>query len=159
MELITIEQARAHSKTDGVDDEVLTIAANAAERVCAQLANRALFPSAEAMDAAIAAVSDEMAAAFTSHANALDAAASLDEENKTIAVMRADAALQAARNKATNIIHGIIVDDDIIAAILLVTGHFYRNREEVVSGANAKVDSIPLGAERIMRWYRRVGEL
>lgn len=159
MNIITIEQARAHCKTDAVDDDMLTIYANAAEKACANLANRALFVDQAALDAAILAVPAAMSAAFAAHASAVEAAASLPEEERDIAESVAAQKLFAVRMTQSNIIYGIPVDADIIAAILLTTAHFYRNREEVVVGSNAAVNQLPIGAERIMRWYRRVGAL
>lgn len=156
MNIITIEQAREHCKTDAVDDEMLTIYANAAEAACAQLANRALFVDQAALEAAVAAVSPTMTAAFAAHKTALDAAASLDEFNREWAEDEANQTLMAARVRASHIIAGKVADDDIIAAILLTTGHFYRNREE---NGTTKFDEVPMGAARIMRWHRRVGTL
>ena len=159
MKFITIEQAREHCKTDGVDDEMLTIYANAAEKACAQLANRDLFLDQAELDAAIAGVPASMAAAFTAYNDAINAAGSLDADNKAYAEQQASSVLLQARVRANNIINGIPVNDDIIAAILLTTAHFYRNREEVVAGAQANVNQLPMGAERIMGWYRWTGSL
>lgn len=156
MNIITIEQARAHCKTDAQDDEVLTLCANAAERACANLANRGLFVDQAALDTAINGLSATMSAAFTAHANAMEAAASLPEDDRDLAERIAEQRLRNAQLAAGNAIHGIVADDDIIAAILLTTGHFYRNREEV---GTAKFEQLPMGAERIMRWYRRAGSL
>lgn len=159
MNIITIEQAREHCKTDGVDDELLTLYANAAEAACAQLANRALFVDQAALEAAVAEVSTSMSAAFTAHKTAMDAAASLDLDNREWAEGKAHSDLIAARVRASNIVSGIVADGDIIAAILLTTGHFYRNREEVVVGQGGKPEQVPMAAQRIMAWYRRVGTL
>lgn len=159
MDIITITQARDHCKTDAVDDVMLIVYANAAEKVCAQLANRALFVTQAALTTAIDTVPTTMTAAFTAHTNAMTAAASLDENNRLFAEDKAAAALRSARVAASNIVHGIVADNDIIAAILLTTGHFYRNREEVVVGQAGRPEQVPMAAERIMRWHRRVGTL
>ena len=139
---------------------MLTIYANAAEKACANFANRALFVDQAALDAAIQAVPAAMSAAFIAHKSAVEAAASIaDEDERDIAESIAHQKLFAARVAQSNIIYGIAVDEDIIAAILLTTGHFYRNREEVVVGSDSAVNQLPIGAERIMKWYRRVGSL
>lgn len=41
---------------------------------------------------------------------------------------------------------------DIWQAVYLIVGHWYANREEVVTGTIAT--SLPLGAERLL-WYRK----
>lgn len=48
----------------------------------------------------------------------------------------------------------MVVNDAIRAAILLITGHLYRNREEVITGTITA--QIPMGAHSLM-WPYRVG--
>jgi hypothetical protein len=56
-------------------------------------------------------------------------------------------------------IHGIVVDGTIRAAILMVLGHFYRNRQEVVVAQYSGATQIPAGAKRILEPYLWIGDL
>lgn len=53
MELVTIEQARTHCRTDMHDDELLQLYGDAAEGAAQQFLNRRVFPDAATMDAAV----------------------------------------------------------------------------------------------------------
>jgi len=56
MSFITLEEAKAHLRVDGSDEDTLIAAAlNAAERYCVTYLNRGVYVSQEALDAAIAA--------------------------------------------------------------------------------------------------------
>ena len=49
---------------------------------------------------------------------------------------------------------GIIVNGVIVAAILLICGHLYANREEVLSGVT--VTQLPVGARELLRPHRLI---
>ena len=49
------------------------------------------------------------------------------------------------------------VPDDIKAAIKLLLGHFYENREQVISGSYLKVVELPIGVDQLMRPYHGNG--
>lgn len=53
MELITIEQARAHCRTDSDDDTTLELYGSASEGAAQQFLNRRVFPDADSMAAAV----------------------------------------------------------------------------------------------------------
>lgn len=159
MKLLTIEQARAHCRADANDDLLLTIYVNAAEAAVEGLANRKIFATPEERVAAIADLPTVMAEAYTAHIAALNAAASLPTtEDKELAVDIADAALNAAKSDKNRTLHSIVVNDDILSAVLLLTGHFYRNREENVTGQGEVAQPLVMGAENLMYRYRYVGE-
>lgn len=50
----------------------------------------------------------------------------------------------------------MVVNDAIKAAILLILGHLWRNREDVVTGQGAAAVQLPLGA-RTLLFPHRVG--
>ncbi|WP_036114480.1 MULTISPECIES: head-tail connector protein [Luteibacter] len=50
----------------------------------------------------------------------------------------------------------MVVNDAIKAAVLLIFGHLYRNREDVITGASAAAVVIPMGS-RTLLWPHRVG--
>ncbi len=50
----------------------------------------------------------------------------------------------------------MVVNDAIKAAILLIFGHLYRNREDVITGASAAAVVVPLGSRSLL-WPHRTG--
>lgn len=53
MQLITLEQARAHCRVDGTaDDDMLTLYGDAAEEAARQLLNRNIYPDQASLEAA-----------------------------------------------------------------------------------------------------------
>lgn len=53
MDLVTIEQLRAHCRAEPEDDTLLTVYADAAEQAAQDFLNRKVYPDAEAMAAAV----------------------------------------------------------------------------------------------------------
>jgi hypothetical protein len=158
MKMITIDQARQHCKADGDDDGVLEIYADAAESLCAQLANRNLYKTAAELLAAIAGVPTAMTTAYANYdAAVVIANASDDDRIRTMMLANAQLALNNATISAERTLHGITAEDfpDIISAVLMTTGHFYRTRENVVSGQGAAAIEVPMSAREVMtnlRW-------
>jgi predicted HD phosphohydrolase len=48
----------------------------------------------------------------------------------------------------------MVVNDLIKAAVLLIAGHLYRNREDVISGQTAAAVQLPLGSRALLQPYR-----
>lgn len=110
MDLVTIEQLRAHCRAESEDDALLTVYGEAAEQAAADFLNRRVYADADALAAAV-----------------LDGSAGDDP---------------------------IVVNDAIRAAVLLLAGHLYRNREDVITGTIAT--KMPMGAHTLL-WPHRVG--
>jgi hypothetical protein len=169
MRLITIDEARDHCKADGDDDEQLAVYANAAEAMCARLANRSLFATTEDLNAAVATVATRMAAAYSTYDAAI-AAADEQDDDRIISMMKAQA--QVALNNATlaceNDLHGLAIDaagdeagipgnDAIKGAILFLTAHYYSTRPAVITGQSAAAVEVPQSTADIMALYRWIG--
>lgn len=158
MKLITLDQARDHCKADGDDDGLIAVYADAAESACARIANRNLYADATGLAAAIAAVPTAMATAYTDYDAAVAAANSADDDRiRTMMLANAQIALDRATVEAENVLHGITAEEypDIISAVLMTVGHFYRNRENVVGGQGASAIEVPMSARNVMtelRW-------
>lgn len=159
MKLITIAQARDHCKADGADDDaMLTVYADAAEAICARLANRSLFATQAELDAAVAGVAATMATAYANYDAAVEVANGQDDTRiQTMQLAQAQWALDKATVDAEAIIHGIVADADVIDAVLLTTGHLYRNRENVATGTGAAAVEVPMTAQNIMANRRWIG--
>lgn len=163
MKLITIEQARSQVKADGDDDDQLTVYCDAAEAVCARLANRSLFATTAEMEAAISAIPAKMTAAYAAYDTSLAAAIAMDD-NRLIGMHTAlaDEALLRVTNSAEADLHGLSLEalgnlgKDIPLAVLMTVAHFYRNRENVISGQGASAIEVPMSAQYVMynhRWH------
>jgi hypothetical protein len=158
MVLVTLEELLEHCKQDaGVDDAELTRCGNAAEKMAAQFTNRDIFPDQTAFDAALDGVSSSMAAAHVAYDAAIAAADALsDSRDQAYATERAKKDLRAVTARNSRILSGMIVNDAIKAAILLIAAHLYRNREEVAVGATVATVQIPMGAARILDSYEAI---
>lgn len=151
--LVTIEQARAHCRADSLDTTV-DLYLSAAVSTAAQWLNRRLFNDSTDLAAAIAAVPAELAAAQAAYDAALEAAALLEGESACAAKEAACNELRMARYRADETYRGVVANDQINAAILLITGHLFNNRESVITGTIATV--LPQGAHALL-WPFRVG--
>jgi hypothetical protein len=112
VELVTIEQARAHCRADPEDDALLEVYGAAAEESAQNFLNRRVFKDEDSMAQAV-----------------LDNVAG-DEP--------------------------MVVTPVVVAAVLLILGHLYRNREEVVIGDSAAAAQLPVGATSLL-WPHRIG--
>lgn len=62
------------------------------------------------------------------------------------------AALDEAITAGTAGTHPIVINDAIKAAMLLILGHLYANREDVVVGVSA--NALPMGSRSLLDLYR-----
>jgi hypothetical protein len=160
MNLVTIEEARAHCKSDPADDAMLTLYVNAAEAACSKHANRNIYADQAGLDAGLAALPTDIAAANAAYDTAIAAAASLTAGNKLFAEEAAAFNLRQATARAQYTLAGMVLTDDVKAAVLLTAGHFYANREEVIAGPAAAAVQLPFAAATIMdRYYHYAGML
>ena len=164
MELLTIDQLRTHCKADGDDDEVLIIYGNGAESACAQLANRYLFADADTLAAAKTAAVAAYQAGWTAYDAAVIAAESAsDVRVKDVLIENARWELQRLQNEMEKTVNGLVASDevnqDILDAVLLIAGHWYENRSEVVIGQGAAAVALPMAAQNIMALKRYQGRL
>lgn len=155
MKYLTIDQVRAHCKSDSADDEAIEQYADAAEAAFVQMVNRDLFLDADERTVALAALPAAMAAAQTAYDDAMDAAALLDCDARDFAESMACAALTEAKVAASKTIHGTLIDADMIGAMLQLTAHYWANRQSVSVGQGAAAVEVPFATQSIAdrrRW-------
>jgi hypothetical protein len=156
----TLAVARQHCKADSADDTVLQIYLDAAIAEAARHCNRNIYADKTTLDTEVAGVAAAMVTANAAYATALaDADAITIAADKQVAIELAYNDLQKAQVANYAISQGIVATNDINAAILLIVGHLYRSREEVVTGQGAAAVQLPLGAGSILDRYRLVGLL
>jgi hypothetical protein len=158
MRFITLDQAKEHCKAESCDDNVLAIYIDSAERECEKLANRRIFKNATERSDAIAAIPAAITAASTAYDAAIVAADALtDEKVKAFAKAIAEVEYDKVKFEQMDVMDGIVIEKNIINAMLLLIGHWYRNREETIIGQTAV--EIPSGTQSIMYKYRKVSNL
>jgi hypothetical protein len=159
MELVTLEQARIHCKADGEDDDLLQIYLEGAQIDAVVSLNRDVFPSQQALDAAIAAIPAAMVSAREARDEALaDAQTLMDYDDRVEAIRLATDTYQLQRIKWYQTRNGIVIDDHIRGAILMTVQHSYQNRSNVVAGASAAATVVPQSAMWIYEKRRYMGE-
>ncbi len=153
MTLLTLATAKAHLRADSDDEDALIqLWLTAAEVAAMEYLNRNVYVDGTALTAAKAAVAGSLSAATSAYDAAVQAAnllPSLVERN--IALHSAEQAYLAAQNSARETYNGIVINDLISAAILLIVGHLYENRQEAQPGT---VTQIPMGAHHLLQPFR-----
>lgn len=154
MSFVTLAEAKAHLRVYGNDDDAMIgIYIAAAEKSAVAIVDRGVYADDAAKEAAIDAAPGALADATVAYAASITAAHELaDACDKAAAIKAANASYiraQVAFRKATD---GIVADDIIKAATLLIIGHLYENREDVVAGQ--ALSKLPNGAEWLLNAYK-----
>lgn len=130
MPLVTPEQVRAQVRGEPADDTMLALYSSAAERSVQQFLNRKVYENADALVAGQAAASALAASSWTVYQDALSAASTApDYVARTAAERQAKATYEMAQAEVMEAQRGMVIEDDIRIAILLLVGHMFRNRE------------------------------
>lgn len=151
MPIVPIERLREHCKTDGDDDDMLAFYGAAAERNVAAALNRPVFADQADWDTAILDIPTKMADAQAAYDAAVLALGADDLEGHNYAYYRRE----SVRRAQHAILDGIIANEDIENAILLIAGHLYRNREANVVGVS--VSALPYGIDALLGYHRKLG--
>lgn len=154
MTFVTLPEAKLHLRVDGTDEDALIgLYINAAEQSAVSLLDRGVYVDGTALTAAKEAAPGELDTAIAAYEAAMTAAEDLTDETAISAVIQA-AGNDLLRAKVTyrQTMDGIVVNDQIKAAVLLTVGHLYANREDVVAGAS--VAALPNGADYLLQPYK-----
>ncbi|HEY8355633.1 MAG TPA: head-tail connector protein [Methylophilaceae bacterium] len=154
--MIDLVLARQHLKIDEDDtteDALVTQYIKSAVSACEAYCNRKFYATQGELDAdyiVAKAKLDEVLAARDAELEGVT-----DCEKRSIIIDYYNSRRAACLRR----IHGIVVDDTILAAILMMLGHFYRNRQEVVVAQYSGATQLPAGAKRILEPYVWIGDL
>ena len=150
----TLENAKLHLRVDGTDEDALIgLYINAAEQSAVSLLDRGVYADGTALGAARAAAPAELAAATATYTEAIAAAQALtDATEQAAATQAAEYAYLRAQVAYRQTMDGIVVNDVIKSAVLLIVGHLYAHREDVVAGVS--VAKLPNGAEWLLAPYK-----
>lgn len=132
MAFITLTQAKAHLRIDGSDEDTdLTLKIAAAERAATEYLQCNVYADAPALATAIAAVPATLAAAkVTYDAAYLVAIAMTDTDLSLIEQAQAMSVYMRAVYDATRTRQGVVINELIQSAMLLILGYLHESRED-----------------------------
>ena len=155
MSFVTLAEAKIHLRaTDGTDEDALIgVYIAAAEQSAVSLLDRGVYADGTALGVARAAAPAELTAATATYTEAIAAAQAMaDTTEQAAATQAAEYAYLRAQVAYRQAMDGIVVNDTIKSAVLLIVGHLYANREDVVAGAS--VAALPNGADYLLQPYK-----
>lgn len=154
MSFVTLEEAKLHLRVDGTDeDSLIGLYINAAEQAAIKAMDRGVYADNTAVQTAMTAAPAALTAATAAKEAAVTAAEALtDADEKAAALQAAENAYTRALVAYRQVFDGIVVNDQIKAAVLLTVGHLYANREDVVVGVS--VSALPAGVDCLLQPFK-----
>lgn len=154
MSFVALPEAKLHLRVDSADEDALIgVYITAAEQMAMALLDRGVYADGTALGVAKAAAPAELTAATTTYTSAIAAARSLeDATEQAAATQAAEYAYLRAKVAYRQTMDGMVVNDAIKSAVLLIVGHLYAHREDVLSGVS--VAKLPNGAEWLLAPYK-----
>lgn len=151
---VTVEMLANWCRADA-DDPALLPAGLAAEQSCLDYLDRAVFATSEDMLAAKQSAPADVTAAATARDTAITAADGLTGDARCLALEMAASDYDDALEEARKVRQGMVVNDAVVAAILLTAASSFRNRENDLTGNSAAAVRIPQDAMSYLRPHRR----
>lgn len=154
MSFVTLAEAKIHLRVDGTDEDALIgIYINAAEQAAIKAMDRGVYADNTALQAAMTAAPSVLTTATATYTAAVTAAEAMTDATEQAAALQvAETAYMRAQVAYRQVFDGIVVNDQIKAAVLLTVGHLYANREDAVVGAS--VSALPHGADCLLQPYK-----
>ena len=154
MSFVQLSEAKLHLRVDGTDeDAMIGLYINAAEQAAIKAMDRGVYADNTALQTAMAAAPAALTAAAAAKEAAVTSAEALtDADEKAAALKAAENAYMRALVAYRQVFDGVVVNDQIKAAVLLTVGHLYENREDVVAGAS--VAALPNGADYLLQPFK-----
>lgn len=150
--LVDLDAARAHLRVDSdAEDELIGLYLGAAEESAQQFLNARIYPDQASLAAARAAAIAALGAAQGAWLDAINAArAAPTVAERDVLLDAGEAEYLRAIADCAMTMHGLVLTDDIRAAILLTLGHLYANREDVIAGPGSGATELPQGARALL---------
>ena len=154
MSFVTLAEAKLHLRVDSADEDALIgVYITAAEQMAVALLDRGVYADGTALGVAKAAAPGELDTAIAAYESAMAAAEALaDETAKAASIQTAGNGLLRAKVAHRHAMDGMVVNEAIKAAVLLIVGSLYAQREDAVVGVS--VEQLPNGAEWLLAPYK-----
>ena len=154
MSFVQLAEAKIHLRVDGTDEDALIgVYIGAAEQSAIALLDRGVYADGTALGVAKAAAPGELDTAIAAYESAIAAAEALaDETAIAAAIQAAGNGLLRAKVAYRQAMDGMVVNEAVKAAVLLIVGSLYAQREDVVVGVS--VAQLPNGAEWLLAPYK-----
>lgn len=154
MIFVTLESAKLHLRVDSADEDALIgVYITAAEQMAIALLDRGVYADDTALGVAKAAAPGELDTAIAAYESAMAAAEALPGETAIAAdIQTAGHGLLRAKVAHRQAMDGMVVNEAVKAAVLLIVGSLYAQREDVVVGVS--VAQLPNGAEWLLAPYK-----
>ena len=154
MIFVTTSEAKLHLRVDSADEDALIgVYITAAEQMAVALLDRGVYADGTALGVAKAAAPGELDTAIAAYESAMAAAEALaDETAKAASIQTAGNGLLRAKVAHRYAMDGMVVNEAIKAAVLLIVGSLYAQREDAVVGVS--VEQLPNGAEWLLAPYK-----
>lgn len=148
MSILTLAQAKAHLRIDGsASDADLSLKIEAAERAAVEYLGCDLYEEDYELAAAIAVVPATLVAAKAAYDVAYASAVAIEDCDLSLMEQNHAASVYArAVYKAVRTRNGVVVNELILAAMLLIVGWLYETREDG--------SEIPQAARDLLSAYR-----
>jgi hypothetical protein len=132
MSFLTLAQAKLHCRIDGTDgDADLLIKISAAERSATEYLQCNVYATQSALNSAINQVAGNLESAKADYDDALtEAMAITDSDLRNVEMINALSVYNRAKYEATRTRSGIVINDLILSAMLLIVGWLYESRED-----------------------------
>lgn len=154
MSFVTTSEAKLHLRVDSADEDALIgVYITAAEQMAVALLDRGVYADGTALGVAKAAAPGELETASAAYDAAIEAAQAMtDDALQAAATQTAENAWLKACVTHRQTMDGMVVNEAIRAAVLLIVGHLFANREDVVAGVS--VAQLPNGADYLLQPYK-----
>lgn len=153
MSLIDIDRAMKHLLAEPEDQDLVQEKLDTAEEAAMRFLNRRVFADQATLDAAKAGIADVLLAARAAHTAGVTAAEGVgDMHDRCRMLDYARQSLADAHEDADSVAYGMILNSTITSACLLIVGHLFANREEVLVGAVAT--ELPMASKALLGPYR-----
>lgn len=154
MIFVNTSEAKLHLRVDSADEDALIgVYITAAEQMAVALLDRGVYADGTALGVAKAAAPGELDTAIAAYESAMAAAEALaDETAKAASIQTAGNGLLRAKVAHRHAMDGMVVNEAIKAAVLLIVGSLYAQREDAVVGVS--VEQLPNGAEWLLAPYK-----